>query len=121
MNNTDIASDAIHLNKRIQLNYKGHVRKVEVHSVGLSKKGHPSIFVYQVDGGSNGQKQKGWKIMNLDEATSLTILDEDSEAPRSDYKGGVRGMAGVYAHVPFPPEAETITSHETQRSFKSLA
>jgi hypothetical protein len=111
--NRNIACDALTLNKRLQLNYKGHVRTLEVHSVGVATKGHPAILAFQVEGGSNSTEQQGWKFLNLDEATSVTILDEASEAPRNGYRGGVRGMIEIFAQVPLPHDsnAEAVTSH----------
>jgi hypothetical protein len=116
MNNLNVVCQALNAGKRVELNYGGHTRKIEVHSVGVSKKGYNSMLVYQVEGGSNGQKQEGWKQLNLDGAASVTILDEASEAPRSGYRGGVRGMIEVIAHVPAPlpeeqeAEAEALTN-----------
>lgn len=115
MNNMEIASEAIHSGKRLQLNYGGHTRKVEVHSVGISKNGIPSMLAFQTEGGSSSRGEQCFKFMHLEKATSLSIVDEPSEAPRAGYRGGVRGMVEVYAQVPVPPEpevpAETTTSH----------
>lgn len=114
MNNIEIASDAIRMNRRIQLIYRGHTRKVEAHSVGMSKKGHPSMLVYQVEGGSNSHEEQGWKALNMDKVTSIIILDEPSEAPRSGYGGGMRGMVEVFAHVPAPSPEEQEAEAEAQ-------
>lgn len=100
------AINALKDKKRLQLIYKGHLRKIEVHSIGVGTKGNTSMLVYQVEGGSNSAEQQGWKLLNLGEASSITILDEASEAPRSGYKGGVRGMIEIFAQVLLPPEAD---------------
>jgi hypothetical protein len=114
MNNREIACEAIRANKRIQLIYRGHTRKVEVHSVGVAENGKIMMLSYQVEGGSNGKKKVGWRRMNLNEVESIIILDEASEAPRSGYKGGVRGIIEVIAHVPAPHPEEEDTKSEAQ-------
>ncbi len=83
---TTIPCQAILAGKCIQLTYSDYIRVVEVHAAGYTKDENAVIRVWQVRGGSVSNEPVGWKLMRLDEAESMHIIDEDSQAPRQGYK-----------------------------------
>lgn len=99
MTNIDITTSALRQNKRLTLNYGGHRRTVEVHAIGCSKKGQTVIRVWQTGGGSVSEKYIGWKLIDLEKASDIAMVDEVSEAPRASYKKGDRAMAVTIAEL----------------------
>lgn len=99
MNTMNIMCKALANNKRIQFDYQGYPRTAEVHTIGVSKNGEQVVRVYQVGGGSRSDESTGWKIMKIDGATSITILDDAAEAPREGYRRGDRFMAEIIAEL----------------------
>lgn len=79
------ACDAIRVQRRVQFNYKGEVRIVEMHTVGYSRDSNPLCLGWQVRGGSRSNSPTPWRVFNLDEITDERLLDERSEAPRPGY------------------------------------
>ncbi len=86
------ACDALNSGKRLEVRYDGYIRIVEVHAAGESSKGDELMRVWQVRGGSVSNERMGWKLLRLDETTSLGIVDEASEAPRQGYRRGDSAM-----------------------------
>lgn len=82
----------------LQLNYDGHHRVVEVHAVGSTADGNDVMRVWQVSGGSNSGDM-GWKLMRLDEASSLALTKTPSHAPRQGYRRGDKQMAMIVCQV----------------------
>jgi len=99
MTNIDISTTALRQNQRVTLNYGGHRRTVEVHAIGTSKKGQTVIRVWQTEGDSKSKEPVGWKLLKLDEATDIAIVDEASDAPRAGYKKADRAMAAIIAEL----------------------
>lgn len=83
---TTIPCQAIVEGKCLQLTYSDYVRVVEVHAAGYTKDDNPIMRVWQLRGGSVSNEPTGWKLMRLDEAESVQILEEASQAPRDGYK-----------------------------------
>ena len=90
---------AIQSGRRVELQYNGYTRVVEVHAVGRSTAGNDVARVWQVRGGSVSNEPVGWKLMVLDEALGARILNERSEAPRPGYKPGDKGMTWIQCEV----------------------
>jgi hypothetical protein len=89
------ACEALKLGCCLELRYDGFARVVEVHAVGTSTAGNPVMRVWQVRGGSVHNEPVGWKLMRLDEARSVVITKERSQAPRAGYKPGDKGMTTI--------------------------
>jgi hypothetical protein len=83
---SDTACQALRDGKCLELRYDGFSRVVEVHAVGISTAGNPSMQVWQVRGGSKSNERTGFKSLSLDEAKAAIMLNEKSEAPRTGYK-----------------------------------
>jgi hypothetical protein len=86
------ACEALRQGKRLELRYDGYMRIVEVHAVGTTAKQDDVARVYQVRGGSVSNEPTGWKLLRLDDASSGSILEEQSSAPRTGYKRGDAAM-----------------------------
>lgn len=84
---------------RLELEYNGYPRLVEVHAVGLSSKGTPCMRVYQVEGDSESLEKEGWKLMSLGKAFDLKVVDIQSLAPRPGYQKGDLGMNAIFTEV----------------------
>ena len=97
--NINTALDAIAKSKRIKLEYLGHTRIAEVHTLGITKKGEPAMRAYQVEGGSRSEHTVGWKPFLLKNVTLVELLDKASEAPREGYRRGDRFMAEIIAEI----------------------
>jgi len=96
---TATACDALAKGRRLQISYDGFYRVVEVHACGITKDGNAVMRVYQVRGGSVSNEPIGWKLLRLDEAIALSILEEASEAPRPGYRRGDKAMASIIAQI----------------------
>ena len=57
------------------------------------------IRVWQTEGSSRTGGSTGWKLLNLDDATELTLAEEASVAPRPGYKVGDRSMKAIIAEL----------------------
>lgn len=89
-----MACKAIKSRKRLELDYHGFRRIVEVHSVGRSLEKALVTRTWQVRGGSLGGEPVGWKLMLLDEISNAHLIDERSMAPRPDYNPNDPAMRG---------------------------
>jgi hypothetical protein len=83
----------------LEVRYDGYMRIVEVHTVGATPAGHDVMRVWQVRGGSIHNEPVGWKLLRLDEVSSLRLLTEASRAPRAGYKRADRAMQTIYCQV----------------------
>lgn len=81
----DLACQALRQGRVLELRYDGFHRCVEVHVVGVSRKGHCLMRVWQIEGGSSSQESAGWKLMRMDDVLGATISTEVSHAPRPGY------------------------------------
>jgi hypothetical protein len=93
------ACDAIAKRRRVQVNYDGYSRVVEIHACGVSKTGHEVARVWQVRGGSVHNEPVGWKLLRLDETLGAVLINEDSSAPRPGYQRGDRAMHRIFCEV----------------------
>ena len=107
---SSIACEALRKGRRLELHYDGFTRVVEVHAVGVARDGHPLMRVFQVRGGSRGGEPTGWKLMRIDEAIAVNLLDEPSEAPRAGYADSDPALVIVDCAV---KPADADASHES--------
>ena len=92
---SETACEALRKGLCLELRYNGYSRIVEVHAVGISTAGNPVMRAWQVRGGSVSNEPVGWKLMRLDEAVGAVLTNEKSDAPRSGYKPGDKGMQQI--------------------------
>jgi hypothetical protein len=93
------AAEAVATSRRLELRYDGYTRVVEVHACGYTAEGNAVMRVWQVRGGSTSGERTGWKLLRLDEARALDLLDEVSKAPRPGYRRGDGAMARIVRQV----------------------
>lgn len=91
--------DAIRNKQVLEFSYNGHFRKVESHTLGVSKRGNDLLAAYQVSGGSKEGKVPDWKQFNLDKIKGLNVLDETFINPRSGYVKGDSRMTKIYCEL----------------------
>lgn len=97
--NTGLPCEALQEGKRLELTYDGYERIVEVHAVGYTANKNLVMRVYQTSGGSNSGNPLGWKLMTIHKAASISMSDEDSEAPRQGYRQGDKAMAEIICEI----------------------
>lgn len=97
--NIHTAIEALNAKRRLEIQYDGYVRVVEVHACGYTSKDHAIMRVWQVRGGSVSGERAGWKLLRLDETRGIRILEEASDAPRPGYRKGDRDMARILAQI----------------------
>lgn len=90
--------EAIKNMQLIEFNYDGGKRTVEPHCYGQSTKGNDVIRAFQVGGYSSSGKMS-WKLYDLSKASSLTLLEEKFDSPRTGYKRGDSAMDIIYAQL----------------------
>jgi hypothetical protein len=90
---------AIGSRRRLLLHYDGYTRVVEPHACGFTKDGHAVARVWQVAGGSVAGNPTGWKLLRLDEAFAVKILEEAAQLPRSGYRRDDPAMSRVECQV----------------------
>ncbi len=90
-----VACEALNSRKRLELDYDGFTRVVEVHAAGTSRKGDQIMRVWQVRGGSASGEAAGWKLLRVSEASGARVLDEESEAPRNGYRRNDSAMSRI--------------------------
>ncbi len=95
----ELACQAIRDGKCLELRYDGFARTVEVHAAGITKDDNPIMRVWQVSGGSQSNERVGWKLLRLDEILSATISNQNSNAPRRDYKRGDSAMERICCEI----------------------
>jgi hypothetical protein len=106
MKQLDTISRALAMGLCVQLTYGGHDRVVEVHAYGCNKDDKPIVRVWQVHGNSTSGASSGWKLLRLNEAQNLVVLDQPSQAPRLGYKPRDKAMQQVIAEVRVPPTSQ---------------
>ena len=89
---------AVQNQQLLRFQYDGGERVVEPHCYGQTTKGNEAIRAFQVRGYSS-TGTLGWRIFKLTKATSMEVLDEVFDNPRSDYKRGDEGMSVIYAEI----------------------
>lgn len=95
----EAATEALTRQRCLEVRYDGYVRVVEVHACGFTRQGNAVMRVWQVRGGSASGERAGWKLLRLDEARALSVLEEASEAPRRGYRRGDADMSRIVAQV----------------------
>ncbi|WP_411902761.1 hypothetical protein [Methylorubrum thiocyanatum] len=93
----ETAKDALDRGRCLEVRYDGYARVVEVHACGYTQQGNAVMRVWQVRGGSASAERIGWKLLRLDEARALAVLEEPSRAPRPGYGRGDKGMVRIVA------------------------
>ena len=76
---------AIHERRRLQLRYGWGIRWVEPHAYGVTAEGHEVLRCYQIGGTSSSGRPVGWKLLRVDEITSLNVEEDTFPRPRFDY------------------------------------
>lgn len=81
--------------KCLEIEYNDTKRLVELHAICVNEHGQRTMFVWQVSGGSRSGQSQGWKYIPLAGVTSLSISQQQSEAPRPGYQPVIRTNSSV--------------------------
>jgi len=92
-----LACAALENGKCLEVEYESLVRFVEVHRVGISPQGAHILSGWQIRGPAN--ERPGWKLLNLDDAISLSLTEIASHAPRPDYRRGAKHFIGIICQL----------------------
>ena len=92
-----LACAALASGQCLEVQYETFSRIVEVHRVGISPQGAHILSGWQIKGQAN--ERPGWKLLNLDDAISLTLTEIASHAPRPDYRRGARQFLGIICQL----------------------
>lgn len=91
------ACDAIESARCLEIEYRDCTRLVEVHRVGIGRRGEHILSGWQIRGGA--QERAGWKLLNLDESERVTLTDIPSRAPRPDFRRGAKQFIGIICQL----------------------
>ena len=91
--------EAIRNRAILEFYYDGQNRIVEPHAHGLSTAGNSVLRCYQIGGGSNSGQVPAWKMMTVNEITSLRETESNFSGPRPGYKKGDRDMIKIYCEL----------------------
>jgi hypothetical protein len=89
---------AIENRKLISFVYEGHIRIVEPHCFGLTKKNNQALRAFQIEGTSSSGRLD-WKIYELAKIEKLELLEKTFLEPRSGYKKGDKGMSKIFIEL----------------------
>lgn len=90
---------AIQNKKLLEFIYDGYFRRVEPHTLGVSKRGNDLLSAYQVSGESKEGKVPDWKQFNLEKIQDLIVLNETFVNPRDGYTKGDSRMIEIYCEL----------------------
>ena len=95
--NRKIAREALAMGVCLRLTYDQLPRVVEVHTIGVSRADRPAMSVFQIDGQSNSDPIRDWRLMCFDECFNVALSDLPSAAPRPNYRKGAKQFKRIDA------------------------
>jgi hypothetical protein len=90
---------AIFEKKVIRFYYDGGYRFAEPHCYGVSKDGKELLRAYQIGGYSDSYNPVSWKLLRLDELSSLSITEDAFSGPRPQYNPQDSIMTSIYCRL----------------------
>ncbi len=87
--------EAIETKHQLTFRYKGAVRVVEPHALGINQKGHKTLCAWQISGGSG----QGFRDFHISEMSGVAILDIDFLGPRPGYLRGDTTLPVIHAQL----------------------
>lgn len=89
--------DAINTKACLSFIYEGLPRRVEPHTLGVSRKGTLTLSAFQTEGGSETGIEIGWKQFTVSHIKDLKALGESFKETRPGYKRGDSRMLKIVA------------------------
>ena len=83
----------------VTIRYKGLVRTVEPHLIGIHEAGEPLLVAYQTAGDSQSGDVPGWRTFITTSVESVDVTDERFPGPRGDLDIGAQRMIEVFARA----------------------
>jgi predicted RNase H-like HicB family nuclease len=76
---------AVRSRRRIQLQYRGRMRVVEVHALGYTRGNDPVMLAWQLST-DNLAPKPAWRLLRLEAVENYEIMGDAVETPRPDYE-----------------------------------
>ena len=86
--------EAIRNHLELELRYNGYNRVVNPYACGLNKDGETLLRCFQVAGGSVSGERTGWKLLKVEEITSMHATVNTFEI-RTEYSRGDKGIFSI--------------------------
>lgn len=96
-NNRTLAITALQRGVCLSLRYHGYPRVVDVHTVGITQADRPAMSAFQIEGQSESQPVRQWRLLCFDECFDVALSDRKSTAPHPDYKKGAKQFKRIDA------------------------
>lgn len=90
--------DAIKRKKQVNILYKGQIRKINPHLLGINTKGNESLRAFQVGGYSESGNVPSWRLYLINEIESVQILDTGFET-NPMYNRDDKGMVKIICRI----------------------
>lgn len=87
--------EAIEEKRLLTFSYKGSLRSVEPHTLGVDTKGHETLCAWQLSGGSG----VGFRDFHAAEMSNVQVSELEFSGPRQGYKRGDSSMSRIYAQL----------------------
>jgi hypothetical protein len=94
----DVFIQAIKMKQLVQFEYKGLVRTVEPHAVGVTSKGNDVVRCFQVAGGHTSAGHD-WDLCSLSKISLAKLTGQTFAGPRDGYKRNDSQMVTIYAQL----------------------
>lgn len=69
----EVVRDSIRRQRILRLTYRGYMRLVEPHAIGITTGGHRALLAWQVEGGSKSDPPTGWRTFLIEEIKSPSV------------------------------------------------
>ena len=94
----DTLIQAIRDRKHISFNYSERQREAQPATIGMSRKGKPSLRCFQT-AGNHATHGHEWDFCNLSEIQNLKVLDVVFDIDPPGYNKGDKHMTVIYAEL----------------------
>jgi hypothetical protein len=83
----------------VTFRYKGLLRTVEPHLIGLHEAGESLLIAYQAEGPSRSGDLPGWRTFIVTEIEDVSVSDRQFAGPRLDFDAAAHSMLVVFARA----------------------
>jgi len=87
---------AIRSKELLAILYHEHTREIEVYAYGATRLGDEVALCFQTAGGSESGEVPGWKLLKVEEISSIRATGVASSEGEAKYAGPGKGIAQVY-------------------------
>lgn len=95
----DTYTNAIAARSQLEIVYHGLRRIIDPHAYGIARTGNFLLRAWQISGGSRSGQATGWKLFDVKDISSVTILPSTFLGPQPAYRRGDRAMMRIFAQL----------------------